>query len=92
MLLTLAFHLKAIKWILPTAYFVITLPTYFLYWLSIRLSTIPFKKCIRSDLENRLFEFYAKQFVFYIYYNSASKVTFLAYYYLSFKYIINSLI
>ena len=74
MLLTFAFYFKTIKWILPTAYFVTTLPTYFLYWLFIRLLTLPVRKSIRTDLENNLFEIYSKQFVYYIFKNSASNV------------------
>lgn len=74
MLLTLAFHFKTIKWILPTAYFVTTLPTYFLYWIFIRISTLPIRRKFRIDLENYLFELYSKQFVYYIFRHSASNV------------------
>lgn len=73
MLLTLAFQYKAIKWLLPTAYFLTTLPTYLLFWFINRVVTLPFKRTYTDRIDNFLFELYCKQFIYlYFKYSSAT--------------------
>lgn len=74
MLLTLAFYNKSIKWILPTAYLMSSLPAYLLYWLLIRVVTLPLNKKCYHNMESCLYETLSKQIMYILLKESPAKV------------------
>ena len=66
MLLTLAFHHKTLKWLLPFTFAASSLPSFLFYWLSLRILTAALPSNYFRKGDDLLYEIFQKQILFFI--------------------------
>lgn len=77
MLLTLVFNYKSIKWFLPFTVIIGTIPSFVIYWLTLRAITLVLPHSVYRRGDDFLYELYQRQLLFFFENFSGIKVSYL---------------